>query len=333
MSIKSEIDRIQRNVALSLIAVQNKGVALPTGATSDDLPTLINSISTQSGSATVSGSQPKNLLNNSDFTNPVNQRGQETYTGSGEYTYTIDRWIAGDGDTVSIALPDNPQSYSDLQKYITGDGAIYQYFEADWRDVADGIITFAACDTDGTIHCVTTSGEGTGDGLMSTTGAIGVLDGFIPNEDDVTKATGLVFMMLGSWRWAAVYPGSYTVDTLPPYVSKGYATEYLECSRYYRNYVGRFTPVTFTATDNARMTVHTPVPMRTTPTATLVNADNIIVNTGGSWKVLSVTSAAVDSMENCNIYLNLGCNASDSELYATGSTFVTNIELDAELYL
>lgn len=331
MSIKSEIDRIQRNVALSLIAVQNKGVTLPTGATSDNLPTLISSISTQSGSTSVSGSQPKNLLDNSDFTNPVNQRGQETYTGSGEYTYTIDRWCIGDSGAVSITQPDNPQTYHDLGKHIEVDSALVQYYTADWRDVADGLVTFAACDTDGNISCVTSTGTWTSEEIFSSDGRLMLAD-FVA-QDDTGRAVSLVALMAGSWRWAAVYPGSYTADTLPPYVSKGYATEYLECSRYYRNYVGRFTPVTFVATDNARMTVHTPVPMRTTPTATLVNADNIIVNTGGSWKVLSVTSAAVDSMENCNIYLNLGCNASSSELYATGSTFVTNIELDAELYL
>ena len=34
-------------------------------------------------------SHPRNLLDNSDFTNPVNKRGQTSYTGNG---YTIDRW-------------------------------------------------------------------------------------------------------------------------------------------------------------------------------------------------------------------------------------------------
>ena len=37
------------------------------------------------------GSNP-NLLINWDFANPVNQRGQTTYTGVGAYSYTIDRW-------------------------------------------------------------------------------------------------------------------------------------------------------------------------------------------------------------------------------------------------
>ena len=34
--------------------------------------------------------QPRNLLDNSDFRNPVNQRGAKSYSVSG---YTIDRWF------------------------------------------------------------------------------------------------------------------------------------------------------------------------------------------------------------------------------------------------
>ena len=35
-------------------------------------------------------------------------------------------------------------------------------------------------------------------------------------------------------RWAALYEGEYTAETLPPYVPKGYAAELAECLRYYR---------------------------------------------------------------------------------------------------
>lgn len=45
MSIKSEIARIQNNVASSLSAVRNKGVSVPAGANSDNLPGLIAQIS------------------------------------------------------------------------------------------------------------------------------------------------------------------------------------------------------------------------------------------------------------------------------------------------
>ena len=36
-----------------------------------------------------------------------------------------------------------------------------------------------------------------------------------------------------SIEWAALYEGEYTVETLPPYVSKGYGAELAECQRYF----------------------------------------------------------------------------------------------------
>lgn len=38
----------------------------------------------------------------------------------------------------------------------------------------------------------------------------------------------------GTVEWCALYEGEYTVETLPPYVPKGYAAELLECRRYFR---------------------------------------------------------------------------------------------------
>lgn len=51
MSIASEISRISQNVSDSLDAVAAKGVVVPSGSTSDDLPELIAQISSGSGSA------------------------------------------------------------------------------------------------------------------------------------------------------------------------------------------------------------------------------------------------------------------------------------------
>lgn len=48
MSIASEISRIQQNVSDSLSAVANKGVVVPAGSTSDDLPELIAQITSGS---------------------------------------------------------------------------------------------------------------------------------------------------------------------------------------------------------------------------------------------------------------------------------------------
>lgn len=48
MSIQSEITRISGNVSDSLTAVAAKGVTVPSGSNSDDLPALIASIQTGS---------------------------------------------------------------------------------------------------------------------------------------------------------------------------------------------------------------------------------------------------------------------------------------------
>lgn len=53
MSIASEISRISQNVSDSLDAVALKGVTVPSGSTSDDLPTLIGLIPTGGGGMTV----------------------------------------------------------------------------------------------------------------------------------------------------------------------------------------------------------------------------------------------------------------------------------------
>lgn len=331
MSIKSQIERIKGNVDASLSAVKSKGVAVPTGSTSDDLPALISSISTQSGGAVVRGCQPRNLLDNSNFAVPVNQRGATTYTGEtlDDFVYSIDRWVIE--GTATIITPESAKTLQDYAKYIEVNGSLVQIFSAGISEVGDSL-TFAACDTDGNIYCVSAATE-TYELVVDENERIGFIPLFALDDADKGKFNGFTFLFSGRWRWAALYSGTYTADTLPPYVPKGYALEYLECSRYYRNFVGRFTPVTILAAGTARMTVHTTVPMRVTPTVTLLNADNIILNTSGAGKVLIVTSASVDSTEGDAIYINLGCNAGSDSLYATGSTFVTNLELDAELYL
>lgn len=51
MSIPSQINRIAQNVEDSLTAVATKGVVVPSGSNSDDLPGLISQIATGSGSA------------------------------------------------------------------------------------------------------------------------------------------------------------------------------------------------------------------------------------------------------------------------------------------
>ena len=58
MSIASEITRLSKNIADSLDAVADKGVTVPSGSTSDDLPDLIAAIQQGGGSAVVVTEEP-----------------------------------------------------------------------------------------------------------------------------------------------------------------------------------------------------------------------------------------------------------------------------------
>lgn len=156
---------------------------------------------------------PRNLLDNSDFRNPVNQRGQTEYSNV-SYTYAIDRWKTLDAGTVTVN-----------DGYITTTNHLVQFMPK----ALNGVYTAAAKMLDGTILIAS--------GSISGTGSIG--DGEtiqVGTESDTLSYFAL--RKTGSYIWAALYEGSYTADTLPPYVPKGYAAELAECRRYVKRITG-----------------------------------------------------------------------------------------------
>ena len=182
--------------------------------------------------------QPANLLDNSDFLNPIAQAGVGGLHGS--TAYAIDRWNRTTGATVSL-VSNGLKVISDKSNWVAG---IQQRIEA--KRFAD-TMTFAvhgifpvACRLFVYIGSGTTN-FGTayfqGDAAERTL----VLKLTKPDgltEDEVvnvyispdTESTGTAAVI----RWAAIYEGEYTAETLPPYVPKGYAAELAECLRYYR---------------------------------------------------------------------------------------------------
>lgn len=153
--------------------------------------------------------QPRNLLDNSDFTNPVNQRGITMLTPT-EHSYTIDRWRM-----------DKEKTFTLNDGSITINGAWFVQFIGTKIDNTK-TYTMAACLEDGTIVAET--------GVPSSK-TRGTYFGF-----DYSSAMDRVYVGIikaGTYKWAALYEGTYTADTLPPYVPKGYAAELLECQRYY----------------------------------------------------------------------------------------------------
>ena len=179
-----------------------------------------------------------NLLDNSDFVHPVAQAGVNGAHGA--TGYAVDRWMRTSGATVSQAA-DGLKIVSDKTSWTAG---IQQRIEA--KRFAD-VMTFAvrgvfpvACRLfvyigSGTTNFGTAYFQGDAaertlvlkltkpDGLTGDE----VVNVYIsPDTESTGTAAGV--------RWAALYEGEYTAETLPPYVPKGYAAELAECLRYYR---------------------------------------------------------------------------------------------------
>ena len=215
-----------------------------------------------------------NLLDNSDFVHPVAQAGVNGAHGA--TGYAVDRWIRTSGATVSQAA-DGLKIVSDKTSWTAG---IQQRIEA--KRFAD-VMTFAvrgvfpvACRLfvyigSGTTNFGTAYFQGDAaertlvlkltkpDGLTGDE----VVNVYISPDTGSTGTAAVV-------RWAALYEGEYTAETLPPYVPKGYAAELAECLRYYRKIKGDSqTFAGYAASGNAYAFIPLAQAMRIAPTATV----------------------------------------------------------------
>ena len=182
-----------------------------------------------SDSAKLGGKPPEyyhtllNLLDNSDFTNPVNQRGVTSVTPAGR-THVIDRWFA----------PGSGVQYVFNGGIVTNAGYLWQKCDkAESGNVYTGAIEFdnetiilSAQFVKNTAWKLFGTGTGTNGSVQLATDADGYLYFGLATSAGVTNPV----------RRAALYEGSYTADTLPPYVPKGYSMELLECQRRYHVY-------------------------------------------------------------------------------------------------
>lgn len=180
--------------------------------------------------------QPRNLLDNSDFTNPVNQRGASSY--SGNFIRSIDRWLAAEGasGSVSVKIEDGGITFT-----TSGGGTVYliQRFEKGYLDLSKQH-TIVAYMADGTVS----------------------FSGYIDTSEETMDGVNITFPSGSKIKCVALYEGVYDAPTLPPYVPKGYAAELAECQRYYQKY----NTVGLTCRNNGYATALLPVVMRVTPT-------------------------------------------------------------------
>ena len=194
------------------------------------------------------GARGANLLDNSWFVNPVALAGQNGMHGSTKYV--CDRWVSWDADATFA------------NGCITPGSPIDQRIDPNMVSV-DKTYTVAFCLSDGTIKAA----SGT---LRNGAGSYNFGIHAIADASYVR-----VRLMTGfEIRWAALYEGAYTAETLPAYVYKGYAAELLECQRYYIKIAAQ--PVSGWCYNwgRATMFVSLPVTMRTAPAVNLTSTSS-----------------------------------------------------------
>lgn len=170
--------------------------------------------------------QPRNLLDNSDFTNPVNQRGQNSYTAT---EYSIDRWKKMSNNT-TLSVEDGFIRITSTA--TSGRQAVQQQLP---NNYAGKTLTTAWCLADGSISCASAViPEPDGEDHFLASANIGN-NSFRVRLNPSGVLTARILVSYGEsidLRWVAVYEGAYTIDTLPPYVPKGYDQELLVCNMY-----------------------------------------------------------------------------------------------------
>lgn len=248
------------------------------------------------------GVAPRNLLDNSDFRDPVNQRGQSAYTQ--DSGYTIDRWRmqwSGDG---TLAVNDGYISLSRSQNNTY----LFQLLP-NFTALSGKTLTIAA--------------RVRGNGALGY--RINIADTqnqlVIRNVEDWTTVAAVVQMPAFTAgdltdpvygfsmycepgkqldvQWAALYEGAYTAQTLPEYQPKGYAHELMECMRYYQRYTGTCHYNGDVNGPATKIYFAVPVPIKPRITPSLkVSGDVFVKGTGGGGNYsldehpLSVASAA-----------------------------------------
>ena len=205
--------------------------ALPSGGTAADSSKL-------GGKAPEYYLHPRNLLDNSDFRNPVNQRGNGDVNTQGDYP--IDRWMFDENGSGCSAGYDANGKYLYIVNNATDGswGSLYHNVPPEklnagtyticFHEKLIGPISMIAIADDTVTVLESAIYEPDENGL--------IIAQFTISSRPSNKLLIAVYASQGitfAFDWAALYEGSYTADTLPPYVPNGYAAELAECQRYF----------------------------------------------------------------------------------------------------
>ena len=255
--------------------------------------------------ASVRKAAPRNILDNSDFRNPVNQRGKTSYSLSAWGGYCIDRWRAGKKAT-TITVNDGGCTLS---------GEISQILDQNGnaKNLNGKTVTIAA-KVNGSIGCA--SGNIAFAGVWTQFAGFNIPGGrcYICADENNVLSIGLISDDTVTVEWAALYEGEYTAETLPEYQPKGYGAELAECQRYYLQFSG-LEPVAvgYGYSANGVLCVVAIPPMR-------ARASVVISGT--------ISMRKSDQVLNASGVANYGQSENSVQLYFTGSAVTVNMPYD-----
>lgn len=188
---------------------------------------------------------PHNLLDNSDFTNPVNQRGQTSYTSDG---YCFDRWVIWHNNGCNVSYDSEKRC---VRVSSIGNTTLYQRLP---KGVLDQTKKY-------------THAYGLTEGRVVISTRIDYSPANYDSVEGITLSDGQTLEIV----WTALYEGEYTAETLPEYQPKGYGVELAECQRYFimlGTSGGTVGIAHAYDAENAYAFVPTPTPMRVNPSIT-----------------------------------------------------------------
>lgn len=280
--------------------------------------------------ASVRKAAPRNLLDNSDFRNPVNQRGNISGNIT-NWTYCIDRWICGNATYNIVTSGITISPYGTESEHLMA-----QYLEK--LDFLIGKkITFAIGLAGGNVCLVT--------------GVVPAKSDWAQIAQSETDGVKLQVVWSGSTNylmpriliskdttvaWAALYEGEYTAETLPEYQPKGYGAELAECQRYYYKHNASTALIAgcLFNTGVVRVGYILPVPMIKTPSVDVSDTSFDSIDIYATSKVTThPTSISVHAFTEDSTFLSLSLSWSFSATAGTAANvrFNTSFSLIADL--
>lgn len=210
---------------------------------------------------------PRNLLDNSDFTNPINQRLETSYTSSNtNWCYGIDRWLGVNDGIVTVE-----NGYVNFKSVNGNEAILVQLIES--NKIKNGKKYTLVCElSDGSIFSkIITASIDNYDGIdIGQNSAI-----FLGNDSNLNTLYFVGFQTMSTnginIKNVSLYEGEYTADNLPTYQPNGYGAELAECQRYFLKVKKLMEGVNFrTNTQQYHFTYYFPTTMRVKPSITMV---------------------------------------------------------------